>query len=548
MKKYLLAGLGLLLVQNVSAAGTWYFDSNCATPGDGTTSVCSGATAPFDQLSDRTIAAGDTLVLKGTFNEQLTITNLANVTVKVNGYTIIDGQNSRSYAISADRATNLRVSGYLNGVRGQLELRNATRNGFYGYTVTAANTTRNIKLEGAYVHDIGPGLRSPANENDLEIGTCILARGTDTSVGTAVLDGVQIHDNIVENCGKHGIDIRYRVLNFTITKNRCRNAGLTATGHCISTHPFNQSSWSPSWTLASGTTYYRDLLSVNDTHQRMVVYTTGAILNKVASTATPASGEWSVTSAGTGACTLAASQGCIYVNTGANPNSQTVVMKRHLHGPFKILANDTAESQSGVDTAEGHGIDADDLSGPGVIARNWSHDNYGTGIQIFYGENLSIFGNVSNNNGAQGILTYSCTNCLVDRNTVVANDDLGIYGGGTLTPGLKVRNNIMAYNAIRGGSVTAGTAADAGFVSSNNLTFGNVANNACTNLTCTASDPGMRSDALTGTAIERFCVSETGAAWGTGVAIAGTTDYFGASDTPPNIGAMGKACGRASFR
>lgn len=547
MKRSLIAAALLACAMDAQAAGTWYFDSSCATPGDGTTNVCSGATAPFDQLSDRVYASGDRLMLKGTFNEALTLTNISNIRVGVWGYTIIDGQNSRNYAISADRVNNLVVSGYLNKQRGNLELRNAVRNGFFGYTVTASNTTRNQKIEGTYIHDIGPGIRSPASENDLEVGTCLLFRGTNTSTGTAILDGAVAHDNIIENCGKHGIDFRYRVLNFAATSNTCSQAGLTATGHCISTHPFNQNSWSPAWTDAdgagAGTVYYHDILSVNDTDQRMVNYTTSTILTKVASTTTPAVGEWSRTSAGVGACTGAAANGCLYVNTGGVVTSQVIVFKRHAHGPFKIVGNTTFESQSGVDTAEGHGIDADDLSGPGVIAQNWSYDNYGTGIQVFYGENIRMNGNVVNDNGRQGINIYACTNCIADANTAVSNGDLGIYGGGVTSTGVKLRNNIAYGNQTRGISMNSATAADPGFTSASNISWANVTNNACSNVTCTLSDPGILADPDS-TSIRRFCVEENGPAWGTGTYVgAWSVDFFGASDNPPNIGALGKSCG-----
>jgi len=58
-------------------AATFYIDSTCATPGDGSTSVCSGATAPFDQLEDADGAVttnGDTIYITGTFSPASLVT------------------------------------------------------------------------------------------------------------------------------------------------------------------------------------------------------------------------------------------------------------------------------------------------------------------------------------------------------------------------------------------------------------------------------------------------------------------------------------------
>ena len=97
----------LLLVAFQAVGATKYFDSTCTTPGNGTTSVCSGATAPYDQFSDTTIAANDVLNCTGNFNEQVTVTNLSGVSINAyGGGCVIDGQKVRSYGIQADRASS----------------------------------------------------------------------------------------------------------------------------------------------------------------------------------------------------------------------------------------------------------------------------------------------------------------------------------------------------------------------------------------------------------------------------------------------------------
>lgn len=186
-------------------------------------------------------------------------------------------------------------------------------------------------------------------------------------------------------------------------------------------------------------------------------------------------------------------------------NTQTLVLKRHAHGPFLITNNKVYSNVSGVNTQEGMGIDADDLSGPATIARNEVFSNQGNGIQVFYGESVSIFSNLSYLNTRTGIYIYACSTCAVSGNDSWGNGDLGLYDGGLVSVGVTAYNNILAYNTTRGGSVTNGTAAAAGFGSGGNVTFANVNNNGCANLTCPyTADPLTRAKSNTPTSKEDF--------------------------------------------
>jgi hypothetical protein len=90
----------LLFLASPCLGATYYIDPTCATPGDGTSSVCAGgATDPFDQWSDVTWAAGNTYSQKGgtTASETITVgaSGTAGNVITINSYgtgqSIIDG-------------------------------------------------------------------------------------------------------------------------------------------------------------------------------------------------------------------------------------------------------------------------------------------------------------------------------------------------------------------------------------------------------------------------------------------------------------------------
>ena len=459
---------------NHANAAIKYFDANFGDGGDGS------YTSPYNQFSDATVTAGDFFICKGTFNEQVTLTNVANISIYPwNGFDcVLDGQNTYDYGISADRTTGLNV--------GNIEIKNYTRNGIKVFTGTAATTISSVVISGTKIHDIGPGTTLPFSEYEVEKGTCLFMR-TNTS-STAIIDGVSILDVDAYNCGKHGIDFRFQVRNVTIDRAKVWETGLTATGHGISIHPWKETA--TGWTLVSGNVYTKNRFSVNDQEQRMVDQTNRRVFAWAASSTNPGVYEWGTTTAGVGACSTAASTGCVYANIGGpDPDTVTMSEKRFKHGPFLIKNSIAHDIDSGVDTAEGHGFDADDLSGPATFLNNLSYDNYGNGMMSFFGENVSFIGNVVMNNGGSGIYSYLCTSCSAYNNTIHSNNDLGFYDGGTENAGLKLKNNIFTNNTTRSAGLTSSTTNSSGFSAANNIAWNNVTNNACNGFTCTQADP-----------------------------------------------------------
>jgi hypothetical protein len=510
-----------LLVASQAWAATKYFDSTCAAPGDGSSPVCSGSTAPYDQFSDATVSAGDMLMCTGEFREQLSLTNVASITVWPYGAgCVINGQGSRDYALLADRTSGLVV--------GALELKNALKNGAKVFNTTFATTVRGIKFDRTVIHDNGPGIYPAVNEAEFEVGTGLLIR-TDSS-SSAIIDGVTLLGVKSYRNGKHGMDFRFQVRNVLVDGFEVYENGATATAHGLSIHPWKVTvtGWTDVDGGGAGTIYSRARLSVNDQEQLMIDQTNKVVLAKnTATPTTPGINEWGIDST------------TLYCNIGAaGCSAVTVALKRYPHGPFRIQSGYAHDNYSGVDSAEGHGLDADDLTGPATFIGNLSEKNQGNGLMTFYGEGVDFIGNISRDNARTGLLIYLCTTCSAISNTLDGNGDLGLYDSGVKTTGLKAKNNALTLNATRGGSVTAGTAGDAGFSSSNNFTFGNVANNGCINLTCSATNPGY-ARTTSRNEPDAYCLETGDAALGAGVYVGPWATGYGREDlgNPPVIGA-----------
>lgn len=481
--------IALLLICLASAqawGATKWFDAYCATPGDGTTSFCTGATAPFDQFSDTTISANDTLNCTGVFNEQISSTNVSGVTITPYGSgCIIDGQNVRDYGILNDRGSNWTING--------IEIRNALKNAIKIFTLTGSTTITGTTLNDTILHDIGPGIYPAANEAEFEVGTCLLVRTSTSS--TAIVNGVTVNRVKAYDCGKHGMDFRFQVKNILIDGAEVYANGGTATGHGISFHPWKETYTgvtTAGWVATAGGVYTMNRKSNNDSEQLVIDQTNHIILTKnTATPKTPALNEWGVVAGGGGGdCPNNATTGCLYARiTGdADPDTVTMAVKRFPHGPIMVKNSYAHDNLSGVDTAEGHGFDADDLTGPITFQSNLSENNYGSGFQAFYSEQANLIGNISRKNGKQGFFLYNCSICKLISNAADQNGDLGAYDGGVTTLGLVARNNAFTNNITRGAGVSNGTAAASGFSSAANISFGNGANG-CNNLTCTTTDP-----------------------------------------------------------
>ncbi len=533
-----------------SFGATYYVD--CTNGNNSNDGLSTGA--PKLTVGNITIGASDVIRIKGgtVCNEQITLTSVDGVTIEnwpsdsdsvndTSGRWIIDGQNTRSYGILADRTTNTTIS---DGI-----LRNATQNGHAWVNDSAGVTDSNMTLNRVIAHDIGPGIYPMSGESEFDNGTCFFAR-TGFNTGTAVLDGLTYNDTVAYNCGKHGYDTRWRLLNVTYNRAVAYEAGLTSTGHGFSIHPLFETFTATGWTDAdgggAGTVYYRDRSSNSNQERRFINSTNNVILDQNTGTPTaPSTNQWGVVSAGGGgACTGNATVGCLYVNIGGALTGKTFIVKRFPHGPFiynQCVSYNNRDSQSLV---EGHGFSADDLSGPAVYNSSYAYGNEGDGFKTLRGESIVWRGNLSYLNGDSGFALTSCTNCELTNNTADSNVTRGFWDGGIVSVNVDITNNIATNDVARGFSMSAGTVAASGYSDASNITFNN-ANNGCTGVVnCTASDPGYVGG-LTPTTKEGFRLG-TGAARraGTDLNIGNYQDNGNrAFAHPPSIGAWEAASG-----
>ena len=474
--KFKFIALFLLLASFEAFGATYYLNSTVGPGGDGSES------SPYDAFSDITIAASDTVYCTGTFKEQISLTSIDNVSIIPYGTgCVIDGENTRDYGILADRTSNLTI--------GTVEIKSALKNGIKVFVDTASTTDSGIDI-AAVVHDVLTGDSTPANEAELEIGTCILVR-TGPTTGTSVLNDVDLSDAVTYNCGKHGIDIRWRVTNVIGEDIVSYRNGSLVPGHGVSTHPMYINI--ATWTLVSGNVYTRDRLSSADNEQRMINATDSVALAKNTSTpTTPGSNEWGVVAAGAGgACTNNVSTGCLYVNIGGSLAGKTFTLKRHPHGPFNFKRLESYRNiESTPGNAEGHGLSADDLSGPLTCEECYFHDNEGAGGKTLNGESIKFLNSIS----ARNRIGFECTrgNGFEVLNSVASESEAqGIWDQGSTCLSTVLKNSVASQNGTAGEangiSFSAGTAS--GLTQATNFAYGNSATGQCSNATCTNSDP-----------------------------------------------------------
>ena len=522
---YRVISLLLLLFPAVAGAATYYLNSTVGAGGNGSQG------SPYDAFADITIAANDTVYCTGTFAEQISLTSVDGVSILPysNGCTIT-GSSVRDYGILADRTSNLTI--------GAVEVTGALRNGIKVFVDTASTTDSGVDI-AAVVHDIGPGDNTPSSESDLEIGTCILIR-TGPNTGTAILDDVDVSEAQTYDCGKHGMDFRWRVTNVRGDNVKAYRNGNTATGHGVSIHPLYTNITS-GWTVVSGSVYTRDRLSATDNEQRMVNTTDSVALTKNTGTPTsPGSNEWGVVAAGGGgACTNGASLGCLYLNIGAAPTGKTFALKRHIHGPFNFVALEAYENVETTDgDGEGHGISADDLSGPMTCERCYLHDNEGVGGKTLNGESVQFISSIS----ARNRIGFECTRGAgfdVLNSIASESEDQGIYDGGSICKTMTVKNSIASRNGTsstaNGISLSAGTAST--LTETANYAFGNSAAGQCSNATCTNADPRYIGGTSPSTA-SGFQLLRSSPLIGAGSPLGAKYDYNGIRfSNPPSIGA-----------
>ena len=516
----------------------------------------SSALAPKRTYGSITVSAGDYFYIKGgtTLEEQLSITadsititnwptdtagaqNFAtgDASYDTSGKWIIDCENTRQFGIYGRAISSLTM---MDG-----EIKNCTENAVHVTADTAATTESNIAHVRLIAHDIGPGIASPSGETQYHIGTCFFARTAyPTVTGTAVLDGVTYTDTVAYNCGKHGYDTRWRVLNVRHVRALAYNSGLTATGHGFSIHPLFETFSSSGWTNPSSTIYCRDRSSNSNQERRVVESSANVILTQnTATPQTPASGEWGVVSqGGGGVCDGSDTVGFLYVNVGSVLTGKSFIVKRFPHGPFWYVDSVAHNNVDALSQAEGHGFSADDLSGPAYYINSYAYDNAGDGFKTLRGESIVWRGDISNSNDDSGFAITNCTNCEFTNNTANANGTRGFWDIGITSVNVDITNNLATNDVLRGFSMSAGTVAASGYSDADNNSYGNV-NNGCSGVVnCATSDPSYLGGASP-TSAAGFCLEPDSALLDAGTYIGAYIYGYGGESlpNPSPIGARG---------
>lgn len=455
---------------------TTYVDKSAAVDGDGTTESTPRNVVP-------TLTTGNTYLFKVGVNvgQQLTIP-ADSITLGAygsgGGKAKIDGASTLNYGIYGIAVSGVTVSDF--------EIYGTRKGGVHIENDTASTTKTDIVIKRCLVYNVDPGGLLNNTEANIRIGTGILV-GSGPTTGLAAINRVRIEDCVVHHCGRFGIDIRWRTLN--VTRKRCRvyTCGYQAPGHGISSHPIG-STLTSGWTSSAGgdgNIFKRARASTNDVEQLLTDGTDALMLTKVGGT-TPAYGEWSVD----------ATQ--IYVNIGVNPNGKSLLLKRHLHGPFLDMDHVVYDIRdfTGV---EGHGIDGDDSSGPMTILRCISYGNQGAGFNHNYGESITHRACLAYNNTKQGfkwlnIATPKAYGCTAGNNATRGFQWDGGANG-------EAKNCVATLNASSG-EATTGTgfnvaSTHTGFASATNAVWQNRGSTQVAGTGITASittDPKFLSD------------------------------------------------------
>lgn len=423
-----------------------YIDISAALDGDG------GAANPRNVVP--TITAGNRYLFRGGVVVPQSVTvSAAGVTICSygEGRAIIDLSDAADYGVYSDSGDNILVQ--------DLVIRRARKNGIAIENNAVGTTRTGVVIRGCKVSGVLPGSLSRTNEQNIRVGTGIMV-GSGPTAGTAVISDVLIEDCEVFDCGAHGIDVRWRVMN--VTRRRCHvyRVGLQIGSHGITSHPI-VSTITSGWALVSGTVYSRARVSTNDVEQFMANMSDNTSLVKTTGTS-PGVGQWSV------------SGSSLYVNIGGPVTGKSFVLKRHAHGPFydeEHVVHDVVD----YDGVEGHGIGTDDCSGPCTIVRCLSYNNEGGGYYSFRGESITRRDCVAKENGKYGfgsllIDTGKDHNCIA-----VSNAQRGFqYIGGRSSEAincLAVGNDTEAVVGSASGFFAGGTAI--GFSSASNVVYQN---------------------------------------------------------------------------
>jgi hypothetical protein len=246
------------------------------------------------------------------------------------------------------------------------------------------------------------------------------------STGTYVNYQALVQECIVSDVPGHGISLQGNVRNSIVRRNAVSRNGYGSWSHGITAYA-HRTVLTSGWTNTSSTIYSHAITPPQVVYQvktSSVTYT--KLVQNTATPTLPALGEF-----GFAANTL-------YINIGVDPTGSSVT---YAYGETKQNLIDSNECSFVVQyrpasTWEAVGIQMDDFAASNIVRANHVHDNEGRGLGVNAGNGNTLYGNVSRNNGAEGLRVQAAFNTIVEDNTFLSNNT-GTLG---LASGVQVQN------------------------------------------------------------------------------------------------------------
>lgn len=521
----------LLLLFALPAWGaTHYVDPDAANGGSGSQS------SPYNELSDITIGAGDTILVKANSilpAQTLTVTSTANVVVGIYGGTeraLIDCNNAVNYGLDITQSDEFNF--------GDIDVRGCLVN----------NVLVGLSGSGtidAYFSDMDASDITATQGSNYVTGNSFHAAGAAGAIGRL---NVTYTDVTCSNVSGHCWDQRSEVFS-THYRSICNGAGIGRSygAHCFTSSPRIQS-WTNSWTLASGTTYYR--ARVTNVEQEYAMCGRGGsvgdfcAVQQAADDTTLSAGEWSKWANGVGGC--ASTNGCIAVNYGFDPNTSAgnfseIKNARFPNGATYIGVEATGALSSAGGSVEGDGIVCDDLTANCVISSGTrSHHNDRNGIQLRQTVGARLRGFIADHNGGVGVLSQASIDSEA-VNFVTHGNNLGFRVNTDYEKTMVVRNAVASLNTQ---NWVIDPQAVSGVTQSNNVSYAGT--NANDNFTPALTSNPLYSGGSDPTTAEGFRPLATSPLIRAGVCFLSVgcayPDFEGRAQTiPPTIGAFSGA-------
>lgn len=267
--------------------------------------------------------------------------------------------------------------------------------------------------------------------------------------GAGGLPGVVIEDNLVEDCGAHGIQAAQGLRDLKIRRNTVRGCGRLVATHGISLTEPNYTG-ALTWSLTSGNVYQATITGATHTPLLPTTQYIDGIYLVFAGNRYNLLRDDAAAPASLGVGRFRFTGGVLYVNCGGT-NPSTASSSALMYGGLINweVTDNTVTGQARFGGQEGAAIQADDRATDGLVARNFCENTTGaTPIVVNGGSNVSIVSNIVKSSSGCGIQVSNYGNtCNITNNTVIvgANDGLtAIEMWGTAAGGVrKAINNII---------------------------------------------------------------------------------------------------------